>query len=435
MSNVAGTVGVALHTAGDDDAIDRKAIIAACVGSALEWYDVFIYLYFSLTISKLFFPTDDPTVSLLLAVGAFGLSYLTKPLGALFFGSYADRVSRKQALTLTLSLMAVGVALITFAPSYKSIGVAATFIMLLGRFIQGFSSGGEYSAATAFLVERAPDRLRGYYSSFNISAIGLTSVLGGVVGLSINNTLTPAQVADWGWRLPFAIGLLIIPASIYLRRNIPEVRHHAPRRDARPLRDVLARYKLLCFLCFGAFAVITITNYSLAFYLPTYAVKDLSLTSTTAFFATTVYGTLQCFLSPVFGYLSDRWGRPRVLTVSSLGLAAVALPCFLLLVSYPSLGTLLLSEIVLGVFATAYQAAMPAFLCDLFPKEVRTTGIAIVHDLTATALGGFTPFFITLMIRQTGSNVVPGVYVFGAALLAYISVMALRRRFGSSART
>ena len=170
MVDLAGAVGSARR--GADDAVDRKSIIAACVGSALEWYDVFIYLYFSLTISKLFFPTDDPTVSLLLAVGAFGLSYLAKPLGALVIGSYADRVSRKKALTLTLSLMGLGIALITFVPSYGSIGVTATAILLLARLIQGFSSGGEYSAATAFLVERAPARLRGYYSSFNISAIG-----------------------------------------------------------------------------------------------------------------------------------------------------------------------------------------------------------------------------------------------------------------------
>jgi MHS family proline/betaine transporter-like MFS transporter len=157
--------------------------------------------------------------------------------------------------------------------------------------------------------------------------------------------------------------------------------------------------------------------------------KNLGLTSTTAFLATAVYGALQCFLSPVFGYLSDRWGRPRILAASSFGLAVVTLPCFLVLVSYPSLATLLLSEIVLGVFATAYQAAMPAFLCDLFPKALRTTGVAVVHDFTATALGGFTPFFITLMIRETGSNLVPGVYIFAAALLAYASVVVLRRRF------
>jgi MFS transporter, MHS family, proline/betaine transporter len=429
MAEIADHVGVAQQ--GAADRINRKAIVAACIGSALEWYDVFIYLYFSLTIAKLFFPVDDPTVSLLLAVGAFGLSYLAKPFGALFFGSYADRVSRKQALTLTLSLMALGIALITFAPSYSAIGVPATIIVLLGRLIQGFSSGGEYSAATAFLVERAPDNLRGYYSSFNISAIGLTSVIGGLVGLSVNNLLTSAQVAEWGWRLPFALGLLIIPASIYLRRSIPEVPGHAPRREARPLTEVVARHKMLCVLCFGGFAVITITNYSLAFYLPTYAMKDLGLTANVAFLATMVYGGLQCVLSPVFGYLSDRWGRPQLLTASSLGLAVASVPCFLLLVKDPSLGTLLASEVILGLFATAYQASMPAYLCDLFPKEVRTTGVAVVHDLTATALGGFTPFFITLMIRETGSKLVPGVYVFAAALLAYVAVRALKRRFNS----
>jgi MFS transporter, MHS family, proline/betaine transporter len=175
------------------DEIAPRTIIAACIGTALEWYDVFAYLYFSLTIAKLFFPAGDPSVSLMVAVGTYALTYIAKPFGAFAFASYADRVSRKKALTYTLALMSVGIALITFTPSYATIGVAASIIMMLARLIQGFSSGGEYGASTAFLVERSPERWRGYYSSFNISAIGLTSVLGGVIGMLVHSIFTQQQ--------------------------------------------------------------------------------------------------------------------------------------------------------------------------------------------------------------------------------------------------
>src|SRR5580693_3789699 len=141
--------------------IERRAIVAASLGTAIEFYDVFLYLYFSLTIAKLFFPAGNEWVSLLATVGAFAVSYLTKPLGALVFSSYADRVSRKAALTLTLSAMAAGIAFTAAVPSYATIGIAATVIMVGARFIQSFSSGGEYGAATAFLVERAPPDRRG----------------------------------------------------------------------------------------------------------------------------------------------------------------------------------------------------------------------------------------------------------------------------------
>ena len=404
--------------------IDRKAIIAACIGSALEWYDAFAYLYFSLVIAKLFFPAEDPTVSLLLAVGTFGLSYLAKPLGALFFASYADRVSRKRAMTYTLSLMSLGVAIITFCPPYGTIGSAASALMLAARFIQGFSSGGEYGAATSFLVELSPLDRRGFFSSFNISAIGLTSVLGGVMGWIINANFTEAEIASYAWRIPFALGLLIIPATVYLRQRIPEPR--GGPREVTPVREIFKNHKALSLLAIGAFAPITITNYALAFFLPTFVIKFLHLSPNDAFIGTAVYGLLQFFLSPVFGYVSDRYDRRGVLTVAILVLAVISIPCFLYLIAYPSLGALVVTEILLGLAATGYQAPMPAYICDLFPPEVRTTSIAVVHDLTATIFGGLTPFFITSLSALAGSNLVPGFYVAASALVAFACICALR---------
>jgi MFS transporter, MHS family, proline/betaine transporter len=296
--------------------------------------------------------------------------------------------------------------------------------MMLARLIQGFSSGGEYGASTAFLVERSPPSRRGYYSSFNISAIGLTSVLGGVIGMTIHWQFTQQQVDDWAWRLPFAFGLLIIPVSIYLRRQIPELAGQA-KRSHTPLRQVLKDHKAISLLGIGAFAPITVTNAALGFFLPTYAIKFLKVSPDQAFIATAIYGLLQCFLSPIFGYASDVYGRRRIMAVASVVLTILAIPCFYFMVRSPSLVTLTICDTVLGIFATAYQGPMPAFLCDLYPPELRATGVAVVHDVTATVLNGFTPFMITLFVTLTGSAIVPGVYIAIVAGIASLCVRAL----------
>ena len=327
-------------------------------------------------------------------------------------------------MTYTLSLMSLGVAIITFCPPYGTIGSAASALMLAARFIQGFSSGGEYGAATSFLVELSPLDRRGFFSSFNISAIGLTSVLGGVMGWIINANFTEAEIASYAWRIPFALGLLIIPATVYLRQRIPEPR--GGPREVTPVREILKNHKALSLLAIGAFAPITITNYALAFFLPTFVIKFLHLSPNDAFVGTAVYGLLQFFLSPVFGYVSDRYDRRGVLTVAILVLAVISIPCFLYLIAYPSLGALVVTEILLGLAATGYQAPMPAYICDLFPPEVRTTSIAVVHDLTATIFGGLTPFFITSLSALAGSNLVPGFYVAASALVAFACICALR---------
>jgi MHS family proline/betaine transporter-like MFS transporter len=178
--------------------------------------------------------------------------------------------------------------------------------------------------------------------------------------------------------------------------------------------------------CIGGFMLVTISNYALAFYLPTYAIRNLGLTPSVAFTSTVVFGVLQCVLSPIFGRASDKYGRKKIMIGAGIGLLALTMPCFLIVVRFPSVYTLILSEIILGALATAYQAPMPAFLCDLLPPGVRTTGVAIVHDFTATVVGGFTPFLITLMIGFSGSNLVPGVYLMAAAAVSVASLLAIK---------
>lgn len=353
---------------GEGRRITKKAVVAAVIGTTLEWYDVFAYLYFSVTISTLFFPHADPLVALLATVGTFAGSYLVKPIGALVLSSYADRVSAKGALTLTVSLMGIGTAMIAFTPTYGSIGIAATVVMVAARLVQGFSSGGEYGSGITFIVQRAPANLRGFYSSFQISAQGLTSVLAGLTGVAIATSLTHEQITAWGWRIPFIFGLLIIPVAVYIRRSIPEVdsRQIAPKHSA-PVREALSKYPVLCLLSIGTFVLVSVSSYALAFYLPTYAVRNLGLPPASAYAATILTGAIQGISSPVFGRMSDRFGRLPVMRTAAILMAVLVIPAFEIVVSHPSVYVLLVSQFFLGLLMAAYQGPMPALLCDLFP--------------------------------------------------------------------
>jgi MHS family proline/betaine transporter-like MFS transporter len=185
-----------------------KAVAAASIGNALEWFDLTLYLYFAVTLSKLFFPADSPTVSLLLTLGSFGISYLMRPLGAVVLGLYADKVGRKSALMLSISLMMIGTFLMAVMPPYQSIGVFASIGVLVARLIQGFSAGGEFGSSTAFMVEHGPGR-KGFLASFQFASQGLSSVLAALFGFALSAMLSADQIASWGWRIPFLFGLLI----------------------------------------------------------------------------------------------------------------------------------------------------------------------------------------------------------------------------------
>lgn len=226
-----------------------RAVLAASVGNALEYYDLLIYGYFAITIGKLFFPTGDAWSSLMLSVGTFGVSFIMRPLGSMVLGSYADRVGRKAALTWSILLMMLGTAMIAFAPTYASIGLWSPAIVIVARLLQGFSAGGEFGSATAFMIEHANGKRMGYNASWQAATQGLATLLAAGLSAWITYALTTAQVESWGWRVAFLFGLLIGPIGVYIRRHTPEtpefvaMQAEAPAAlQARsPLRDTLTQ--------------------------------------------------------------------------------------------------------------------------------------------------------------------------------------------------
>lgn len=406
----------------------RRAVIAASIGNALEWFDMIAYGTFALIIAKLYFPAASESASLLLALASFGVSFLMRPLGAIVLGTYADRAGRKAALTMSIFLMMIGTLIIVLVPTYAQIGIAASVIILIARLIQGFSAGGEFGSATAFLIEYAPDR-RAYYSSWQVASQGAAILLAALFGAVLNASLTQAQLESWGWRVPFIFGLLIAPVGYYIRRHMDETpEFSAATASESPLSDMFAGQKMRLLVTVGFVALGSVGNY-LALYMPTYSIRQLGLPPTIGFLATLVTGVIMSVGSPFIGSLADRIGPARIMTVAAILTAVLCYPLFYLLVTHPTVVVLMFVQVVLGLLATFYFAPMPALMSAIFPVQVRTTGLSLGYNIAVTIFGGFAPFILTWLIATTDSKLSPSYYLFAIAIMAIVSLTTARRVF------
>jgi len=405
-----------------------SAIVAISIGNALEWFDIVIYGFLAATISKLFFPAGNETVSLLITLGTFGVTFVMRPVGAFALGAYADRAGRKKALTLSIAMMLLGTLMIASAPTYAQIGIAAPMIVIAARLIQGFAAGGEFGSATALLAEQDARR-RGYFASWQFASQGLTTLLAAGFGFGINYFLTPEQLMAWGWRIPFVFGLLIGPVGLYIRRNLEESAEFVRSAPVKtPVRTALFDEGGRVLTALGLIVLATILAYT-GLFMPTFAVKQLGLPASTAFVGTVVLGVVQFALVPYFGALSDRLGRVRIMAAAAVIQLVLVVPAFAFLVQNPSASSLVLVQLALGLVATAYWGPISAAMSDLFASRTRGTGLSISYSCGVAIFGGFAPFISAWLIGASGSKIAPAYYVlFGAA----VSLLALRfaRKYG-----
>src|SRR5438477_12295787 len=221
----------------------RRLIVAATIGNVLEWFDFVVYGFFAVTIAEVFFPAGNPTVSLLITFGAFGLAYFVRPLGAIVVGGFTDRAGRKAGLLLSMALMMIGTTLMAVTPGYATIGIAAQIIITLSRLLQGFSVGGEFGSAVSFLAEHGGGR-RGFAASWQFATGGMITVLASLFGLTLTTLLTHEQLVDWGWRIPYVFGMLVGPAGLYIRSKLAETPDFlkAEKPETIPIADLVRRY-------------------------------------------------------------------------------------------------------------------------------------------------------------------------------------------------
>jgi MHS family proline/betaine transporter-like MFS transporter len=412
-----------------------QVIAATTLGTALEFYDFTIYSFFAIQIGQLFFPSASPVNQFLLSIGVFGVGFVVRPLGGIVIGAYADRAGRKKAMVLTIMLMALSCALIACAPPYAVAGMAAPFIVLAARLIQGFAAGGEFGPGTTLLVEYASDSTRAFFASWNFAATALGLALGAAVATLVNVSLPKDALLAWGWRIPFVLGIVAAPVGMLIRRRLEETLSDvsSARTDRRgALKAALTTHLKLTIL--GTFAELggSVSVYITAFFLPSHAVRTLHLSST-ASVASGVISSLVLFVAaPVAGRLADRFSRKRVLVISRVTLLLAVYPAFAWLSAQPSTLTLCTVSAFLALFVAGQIVPVLVMIPELFPKHVRATGIALTYVVSASFFGGFSPFVASWLVALTGNPLAPAWYVAAACAVSLVPVIWLRDRTGEA---
>ncbi|MCW2236413.1 MFS transporter [Azospirillum canadense] len=403
-------------------------VLALSLGNAIEIYDFTVYSFFSLTIGKLFFPVQSEFGPLLLALLTFGIGFVVRPLGGIVIGAYADRAGRRPALVLTIALMALGTLLIGLCPTYADIGLLAPAAIVVGRCLQGFSAGGEIGVATTFLMELGRPSGRGLRVSWQMASQGAAALCGALSGYILTTTLPPGALEAGVWRIPFLVGLLIIPVGLYARWSLPETAVGG-RRQTVILRNLVSGHGRTLFA--GVLMIMggTASTYVNIYYMPTYLIKTIALPPQSAFLAGCFAGATLLIVAPLAGRLSDRLGSRRPFVFWSwLGTAVLTYPAFWVVVQTQSATAALVAFVVLIGFNAAGSGSCLIMVMENFPRGVRATGLSVVYSVGVSVFGGFAPFIVTWLISVSGNPMSPAWYVTACATAALFGVTRLRER-------
>jgi MHS family citrate/tricarballylate:H+ symporter-like MFS transporter len=413
---------------------DRAAKIAAVIrvssGNFLEMFDFFVFGYYAAAIGHAFFPSTSEFASLMLSFMTFGVGFLMRPLGAIFLGAYIDEHGRRAGLILTLCLMAVGVLLIALVPGYETLGWFAPLLVVLGRLIQGFSAGVELGGVSVYLAEIATPGHKGFYVSWQSGSQQVAVMVVALLGVALSRWLPPDQLTQWGWRIPFLFGCLIIPVIFILRRGLVETDAFLQQKRHPTAREVfrsVARHGQLVLTGMLMVIMTTVSFYFITAYTPTFGVSVLHLDASVSLFVTLCVGCSNLIWLPVMGAVSDRIGRRPLLITFTVLMLMTAYPALSWLVDAPSFARLLTVELWLSFLYGSYNGAMVVCLTEIMPAEVRTSGFALAYSL-ATAFGGFTPAISTYLIKVSENRAMPGVWLTFAALCGLSAALLISRK-------
>jgi MHS family proline/betaine transporter-like MFS transporter len=402
----------------------RRLILAGVAGNILEWYDFSVYGFFAVAIGRNFFPSKNPTTSLIEAFGVFGAGFLMRPVGALLFGYLGDKRGREIALTLSVLAMAVPTFLIGVLPDYKQIGVAASIIMVLLRLIQGLSVGGEYTTSVVFMVERCRQHQRGLMGAYGNFGAYAGVMLGSLVGTLVTTLLPRDDVRAWGWRIPFLLGITIGIAGYFIRR---EITRGAPAHTTQPppLGEIL-RTHWRRILQIAGFKVLDAVGFYLVFvYATTYLVHIVGVPKPRALAINTISMGAALVLIPIFGMLSDRIGRKPLLLAGALGIALFAWPLFRMMQRQDVFALMLVGQMGFAILISMFAGPEAAAAAEAFRRHVRCSGVALSHNLCMALLGGTAPMVATYLIERTQHDMSPALYLMGAAVVSALFVLSL----------
>jgi MFS transporter, MHS family, proline/betaine transporter len=408
----------------------HKAIWAASIGNLLEWYDFGVYAYLASLIAAKFFPGNDPTASLLAAFAAYGVGFLARPLGGIVIGRLGDVKGRKAALVLTIFLMALGTIGLGLVPSYDRIGIWAPTLLVMLRILQGVAAGGEWGTSTAFMIEWSPPDRRGFFGSFQQVSTAGGSLLGSAVAATLTSSLSPQAMLDWGWRVPFLLGAILLVVGIYLRQNVEETPSYEASKKAAAEQPAIAGAPL-GLLAFGFTIFWTVAYYTLLAWMPSFTQRFAGLSQSESLWSNTIGLVAMITAVPIWGALSDRIGRRPLLMASAISIGLLSWPLFTLMSKGGGLALVVPIQIVFGILLALYSGAGPAAISEIFPTHLRSTWMSTGYSLAVAIFGGFAPFIATWLIAATGSPVAPTyLYLLPSAVISLLVIWKLNETSG-----
>ncbi len=413
------------------NSVARRAAIAGGVGTLIEYYDFAVYGFLAVTIAPLFFPSDNSGVSILSTLAVFGVAYVARPLGGIFFGRLGDRRGRRHSLVITVVSMGIACGILGLLPTHSTVGVLAPILLVLVRLAQGFSAGGEVGGAATYIAESAPPRKRGFFGSF--TPVGSTlgfAVAAAVVGVVALMT-TDEQMESWGWRIPFLLALPLAYVCLRVRMKLedtPEFEEMAEKQQVTksPLLDTVTKNPWSVLRVVGVAIAMNGSGYIGLTYFSVYLIKNLGFSKDAVYWTSAIAIALACATFPLSGMLTDRFGRKPVLVGGYLAYVVIALPAFMIMGATESI-------LVIGIVYFLYMVLngvvqVPAFplFTELFPRTVRYTGVSLGFNIGTIAAGGTAPYVAAQLVESTGNAMSPAYWVMGVCAIGLLTVATIR---------
>lgn len=408
---------------------EKRSVIAGLYGNALEWYDFMLYASFAPLFASYFFPLHVPFLSLLATFGVFALGFLVRPLGGAVLGHFADRSGRRKALIASVTIMSLSTLSIAFLPGYESSGFIGPVLFILLRLVQGLAVGGELPSSATFLIEHMPDNRRGFAGSLVISTAIMGIFAGSFFAAFLSNVFSTEYLYHWGWRWAYVLGGVLGLLGVYLRLHSVEsaVFLKAEPSEDIPAKVIFHRYKLALLLAVIFTSILAIGNHLLNVYITTFLVKSEGFTLAQALPANFLALLAMIVCIPLMGYLSDYVGHRRILLSGVVSLGILIFPIFWML-SSQHWWSILWAELLLGLAMSPINATVPSLLAELFPTEVRASGVSLGYNLGQAIFGGTVPIVALTLVEYTTNKIAPAWYILLVSVVVFVATIHMKKK-------